>query len=97
VEAQACGTPVIAFGRGGVVETVNGLDSAAPTGVFYAKQTPEALAAAVRRFEGLDPSIPAAACRENALRFRSELFRGGLRAFIGHEWERYSELRRLRG
>ena len=93
VEAQACGTPVIAFGRGGVVETVNGLDSAAPTGMFYAKQTPEALAAAVRRFEGLDPAISAAACRENALRFRSELFRGGLRAFVGHEWERYAAKR----
>ena len=85
VEAQACGTPVIAFGRGGVVETVNGLDSAAPTGVFYAKQTPEALAAAVRRFEGLDPSIPAAACRENALRFRSELFRESFRSFVERE------------
>ncbi|MGH7656033.1 MAG: glycosyltransferase, partial [Gemmatimonadaceae bacterium] len=35
VEAQACGTPVIAFGQGGVTETVCGLDSPAPTGVFY--------------------------------------------------------------
>ena len=34
VEAQACGTPVIAFARGGVVETVRGLDAAQPTGVL---------------------------------------------------------------
>ena len=38
VEAQACGTPVIAYGRGGSLETVRGLDAAAPTGAFFARQ-----------------------------------------------------------
>jgi glycosyltransferase involved in cell wall biosynthesis len=82
VEAQACGTPVIAFGRGGVTETVCGLDSPVPTGVFYAEQTAESLADAVRRFEGLGTPISAAACRENALRFRAELFRSNFRTFV---------------
>ncbi len=88
VEAQACGTPVIAFGRGGVTETVRGLDSARPTGVFYAEQTAAALAEAVRRFESLSPEISGAACRENSLRFRAELFRENFRAFVEREYQK---------
>jgi hypothetical protein len=76
---------VIAFGRGGVTETVRGLDSARPTGVFYAEQTAAALAAAVRRFEELSPEISGAACRENSLRFRSEIFRANFRSFVERE------------
>ncbi len=38
VEAQACGTPVIAYRRGGVLETVRGLEAAQPTGVFFDEQ-----------------------------------------------------------
>ncbi len=41
IEAQACGTPVIAYAKGGVRETVRGLDSPRPTGVFYAERTVE--------------------------------------------------------
>ncbi len=91
VEAQACGTPVIAFGRGGVTETVRGLDSPTPTGVFYAEQTAESLAAAVERFEALSPAISAAQCRANALRFRAELFRDGFHAFVERESARLAE------
>lgn len=47
VEAQACGTPVIAYGRGGVLETV----VEGKTGLFYSEQTPEALTKAVQKFE----------------------------------------------
>jgi glycosyltransferase involved in cell wall biosynthesis len=82
VEAQACGTPVIAFGRGGVTETVRGLDQEGPTGVFYGEQTAEALADAVRRFEGLAEPISGERCREHALRFRAECFREGIRGFV---------------
>lgn len=87
VEAQACGTPVIAFGRGGVTETVRGLDSPAPTGVFYAEQTAESLSAAVGRFEALAPPVSAAACRENALRFRAGIFRDQFLEFVRREYE----------
>ncbi|HOW87933.1 MAG TPA: glycosyltransferase [Candidatus Omnitrophota bacterium] len=44
LEAQACGTPVIAFRRGGALETVQ-------SGVFFDEQTPEAVREAVLRFE----------------------------------------------
>ena len=56
VEAQASGTPVIAYGSGGALETVIGLGTAQarmvpPTGVFFEEQTVESLKAAVERFE----------------------------------------------
>ncbi len=78
VEAQACGTPVIAFGRGGVTETVvNG-----ETGIFYTEQTAEALADAVRRFESGAGKISEARCRENALRFQATNFRRDFLRFV---------------
>ena len=75
VEAQACGTPVIALGRGGALETVRGLDDPAPTGVLYAEQSADGVRGAVELFERSEGAITAAACRENALRFGPERFR----------------------
>ncbi len=88
VEAQACGTPVIAFGRGGVRETVRGEEGGEQTGVFYDEQTAESLADAVRRFEGLSTKISAERCRGNSLRFRSENFREGFSQFVSNELKR---------
>ena len=75
LEAQACGTPVIAFFRGGAAETVSGLDSAAPTGVFFAEQTAASIRDAVILFERSADRITAAACRANAQRFAVAAFR----------------------
>ena len=76
VEAQACGTPVIAFGRGGAVETVRGLGGpAAPTGLFFDMQTPAAVTAAVDLFEENQERFSPVECRLNALRFSRERFR----------------------
>ena len=78
VEAQACGTPVIAFGRGGAVETILGLGGAGveqPTGLFFQEQTPTAVASAVALFEENQQRFSPQACRENALRFSRERFR----------------------
>jgi glycosyltransferase involved in cell wall biosynthesis len=50
LESQACGTPVIAFGKGGATETV--VEN--KTGVFFAEQTAESCAAAIQAFEKLD-------------------------------------------
>lgn len=86
VEAQACGTPVIAFGLGGVRETVRGLDDSAPSGVFYDAQTPESLAGGVRRFEELARPISPSACRANALRFSVDDFRKRMQAFVVRGW-----------
>ncbi|MFL9867935.1 glycosyltransferase family 4 protein [Paraburkholderia fungorum] len=82
VEAQACGTPVIAFGRGGALESVIGLPLERPTGVFFGEQTPESLLAAVSRFERNAGLFDPRACRRNAERFSSENFKAALTSFI---------------
>lgn len=83
LEAQACGTPVIAFGKGGALETVRGRDHKSPTGLFFFEQTVPALIEAVERFETQNfiPSV----CRENALRFAPERFREELKTVIEKE------------
>jgi UDP-N-acetylmuramyl pentapeptide phosphotransferase/UDP-N-acetylglucosamine-1-phosphate transferase/glycosyltransferase involved in cell wall biosynthesis len=74
VEAMACGTPVIAFGRGGVTESV----VSGKTGLFFGEQTPESLIAAVEEFEQCqwDPAeIRASAERFSVARFHEEFAR----------------------
>ena len=75
VEAQAAGTPVIAYGAGGALETVRGLDQAAPTGLFFDAQEPAAIAAAVRTFERDGRGIRPRDCHAHARRFAPEAFR----------------------
>lgn len=93
LEAQACGTPVIAFGKGGALETIVPLrevECAAPsTGVFFYEQSVPAIIAAVGRFEGAGAAITSEACRENALRFAPERFRTEFTAFVEREWEAF--------
>ncbi|MBA1236305.1 glycosyltransferase family 4 protein [Pseudomonas stutzeri] len=82
IEAQACGTPVIAFGRGGVLETVRGIDHPEPTGVFYDEQTAESLIAAIGEFEAQAHHIFPDDCRASAERFSTERFRQEIKAFV---------------
>jgi glycosyltransferase involved in cell wall biosynthesis len=89
LEAQACGTPVIAFGKGAVLETIQGLDSDRPTGVFFNQQTPEAINAAVALFEKESTRITPEACRENVLRFSLERFRAEFTEFVAAEWAQF--------
>jgi glycosyltransferase involved in cell wall biosynthesis len=81
VEAQACGTPVIAFGRGGSTETViGGTDDARATGVFFHEQTADAIAGAVREFERR--AISSDTCRAHAERFSQARFRDDFASFV---------------
>ncbi len=85
VEAQACGTPVIAFRKGGSSETVIGLDDAAsraPTGLFFEAQTADAITAAVTLFERDGAVISPSACRQNAERFDIAHFRSAFSGFV---------------
>lgn len=77
VEAQATGTPVIAFGRGGALETV----VEGETGLFFREQTVDSLCQAIEEFEGR--SWDAASCRANAVRFGTEVFKAGMQKVIG--------------
>lgn len=81
LEAQACGTPVIAYGAGGSLETVIG-EGPDRTGVFFADQTIESIAGAVAEFETLSEKITATACRRNADRFGTERFKRELLDFV---------------
>lgn len=81
VEAQACGRPVIAFGKGGSLETVSGLNGEVEalhpypaTGIFFDRQTPESLAAAMLRFESQEESFSPVAIQHHARRFSTEAF-----------------------
>ncbi len=82
VEAQACGTPVISYGRGGATDIVVTGPHAAPTGILFEEQTTSAIVDAVTRFERLDPGISPQACRANAMRFSIGVFRKRLRDLV---------------
>lgn len=88
VEAQACGTPVVAFGKGGALETICGLtESESPTGVFFQQQTIESLVDAVLLFERRIESFSPANCRENAIRFSTDSFCEQFRSLVASEYE----------
>lgn len=82
VEAQACGTPVIAFGKGGCLETVRGLDHEKPTGLFFYEQSVEAICQAVVHFENERSLFTAENCAANANRFSATLFQEKFKAFV---------------
>src|SRR5207344_2359038 len=83
VEAQACGTPVIAFGRGGATETI--IDG--ETGLFFDCQTPESIIAAVDRFESRPLGFDPARIRQHALRFSASRFCRQLADFVELAWD----------
>jgi glycosyltransferase involved in cell wall biosynthesis len=85
VEAQACGAPVIAFGRGGALETVIGPDGDIPTGLFFDSQSEESIIDAVQRFEAESDRFTPENCRTNAQRFSREAFRSGFKAIVDEE------------
>jgi len=89
LEAQACGTPVIAFGGGGALETVRDLDQARPTGLFFEAQTAAAIAAAVERFEREGGGILPEDCRAQAQGFTPERFRAAYLHQVSEAWARH--------
>jgi len=76
LEAQACGTPVIALRKGGALDTV----MEGKTGLFFDQQTVEALQAALRKFEGMQ--FDSSVLREHAKQFSGERFRSKLRGVV---------------
>lgn len=82
LEAQACGTPVIAYGKGAALETIRGLHQSDPTGVFFQEQSAKAISDAVVEFEANAEKIAPDACRNNAVRFSPERFRAEFTSFV---------------
>lgn len=86
LEAQACGTPVIAYGKGGALETIRGSQNQIPrTGVFFDQQTVPSLCAAIDAFEKLSPAITPQDCRDQALKFSPEIFRKAMQDCVDKE------------
>ena len=78
-EAQAAGTPVVAYRGGGSAEIVMDVESSStPTGVLFESQTRDALIRAIERLEGV--TIQPTACRENAARFSRPRFEAQFKA-----------------
>ncbi len=88
VEAQACGTPVIAFGRGGASETI--LDGI--TGVHFLEQTVESLVDGINRFSL--KSFDHEAIRDHALKFSPARFRAEFSEFVEYSWNEFNNRQR---
>jgi glycosyltransferase involved in cell wall biosynthesis len=78
VEAMASGRPVIAFGKGGALETV--IDGI--TGIFFHQQTPQSLIEAVERFEQMETSFSPERIVHHARKFDRENFKEKMRKSI---------------
>ena len=85
VEAQACGTPVIAYGKGGAKETV----LPGRTGLFFHEQTPEALCSCVEQFELDAHRFDPKTIRAHAEKFSSQIFRERLRQEVTEVWQNF--------
>ncbi|MBI3331654.1 glycosyltransferase [Candidatus Peregrinibacteria bacterium] len=85
LEAQACGTPVIAYARGGAQETIK----EGMTGLFFSEQAPASLAQAIEDFSG--SSFDAATIRAHAMQYDAPTFRKGLLRIIEDAAKRYGK------
>lgn len=90
VEAQAFGRPVIAFGRGGALETVQGLYPGDPftadaSGVFFVEQSVASLVEAIRYFESVEHRFSPDAIRERARMFDEVHFRAAFESFVAEK------------
>lgn len=94
LEAQACGTPVIAFGKGGALETVipfyNNSETEA-TGIFFEEQTLVALIEAINYFEKISGNISPHSCRKNAEKFSQERFDKEYYEYVEDKWKLFTK------
>ncbi|EPY6700480.1 glycosyltransferase family 4 protein [Klebsiella quasipneumoniae] len=91
VEAQACGTPVIAFGKGGSLETVRPLGVNMPTGMFFEQQNISSLISAVNLFTENQELFEPVNCRDNALKFSVERFKNEMNDYVIQKWNDFKK------
>ncbi|WP_297894634.1 glycosyltransferase family 4 protein [uncultured Campylobacter sp.] len=87
VEAQACGTPVICFGRGGARETV--LDG--ESGLYFMEQNAKELLAAVAKFEQNYDKFEPTKIRENSLKFSRARFEAEIKSYVEKKYEEFKD------
>ena len=83
VEAQACGTPVIAYAKGGILETVVN----EKTGLFFNEQTVDAIKEAITVFE--PKTFDSKAIRAHALQFSKERFEKEIQSFVDEKYQQH--------
>ena len=86
VEAQACGTPVIAYGKGGVTETV--IEN--KTGMFFNKQNIESLIEVINKFEEIEDKFDSNIIRKNAEKFSKERFKKEFKNFVEEKTKEFN-------
>jgi glycosyltransferase involved in cell wall biosynthesis len=103
LEAQACGRPVIAYGKGGSLETVRGyqersgrhlIDELEATGFFFYEQTADAVARAILRFEAVESEFSPQAIQAHARQFDTSVFMDKMRKFVSEALAATSEFSR---
>lgn len=109
LEAQACGRPVIAYGLGGICETVlpvnlqQGLalkqpmetkDTLSPTGIFFYEQTATAIINAVKEFEKIQDIFDSANIRKHAVKFDMPIFKEKIKVCIERRYYEYIRTKR---
>ena len=86
LEAQACGKPVIAYGKGGALETIKDWNVCTSknnaTGIFFYEQNPWALREAILQFERIKHQFDVTDCRNNALRFERRIYQQSMQDYI---------------
>ncbi|WP_334190392.1 glycosyltransferase [Noviherbaspirillum sp.] len=88
VEAQACGTPVIAYGVGGAVETVRNVGVAAhPTGLHFMRQSVEAVIAGIEAFDEVRNQVDPFDCHAWAQNFSEDRFATAFKEIIQDAWD----------
>ena len=90
IEAEACGTPVIAYGHGGSLETV----SEGKTGLFFHEQNPESIIKAVTYFESLgEKPFSYETCRKWAESFSEERFKKEIKDFVESKYKEFKNIK----
>jgi len=86
IEAQSCGKPVIAYGRGGNTETI----ISGKTGTFFYHQTAKSLSKAIIKFQ--NTNYKEVDCRQNALRFSDKSFMLNFKQSIDRLWKKHQTI-----
>ena len=95
VEAQSCGTPVIAFGKGGSLETVRPFGVDNPTGILFDKQDIDSVIDAVQKFETMQDQILPNDCRAHALKFSTERFNQEISEYVNSKYCEFVENKKI--
>ena len=91
VEAQACGTPVIAYGKGGALETIRPIGVDMATGIFFHKQDVASIIEAVSSFNSVSEKLEPNNCRKNAVKFSRERFQNEMKIYVEKKWEVFKQ------